>query len=530
MDNKRVLLAVALSFLVLMGFQYFFPAQQPAPQPAQTEQVASGQAVAPLPASNADPVNTEFILPAQGETITIETPLYTAAVNSSGGILDSFLLKKYFDTIEPDSPMVDIVGQGAASKAPLGLIFNGLPTWSKGAWETSATGHINVNEEYTLTLTAYVSGYRIARHLTFYPDTYYIAENVEVTNTGSVASLGRLTFTGAANKFVKEESRYNMTRIDYLLGDERTEVDDEDDLAAGIQTAGQFKWGAINSNYFLFALMPMSEEATLKARIQDDIFRIAFEETRTFDPGKTVEFNAGYYLGPSDRELLSQAPEELGLVTNFGWFDFLAKFLLVGLDWCYDNVYQNYGVAILLLTILIKLALWPLSQISYKSMKQMQRLQPHLAQLKEKYGDDKERMQKEMMQLYKTYKVNPASGCLPIFIQLPVFFGFYRALFGAVELRHASFIEHLPFTDIIWLADLSAKDPFYVTPIIMGGLMFLQQKLSPQAGDPMQQKIMLFMPLMMTVVFLNFPSGLVLYWLMNSIVSIIQQVSVLKSK
>jgi len=153
----------------------------------------------------------------------------------------------------------------------------------------------------------------------------------------------------------------------------------------------------------------------------------------------------------------------------------------------------------------------------------MKRLQPMLTKLREKYADDKERMNQEIMQLYKTYKVNPAGGCLPMVVQIPVFFGLYKALLGSIELRHASFINHVPFTDLVWLADLSVKDPYYVTPLIMGATMFIQQKMTPSGGDPTQAKIMLLMPVVFTFMFLNFPAGLVVYWLVNNVLSIAQQ-------
>ncbi|NMC51073.1 MAG: membrane protein insertase YidC, partial [Desulfovibrio sp.] len=177
-----------------------------------------------------------------------------------------------------------------------------------------------------------------------------------------------------------------------------------------------------------------------------------------------------------------------------------------------------------------KILFWPLTHKSYKSMDQMRKLQPHMAQIREKYKDDRQKMNEEMMRLYKTYKVNPAGGCLPMLVQIPVFIGLYQALLNAIELRHAPFITHVPFTDIIWLADLSVKDPFYVTPIIMGATMFLQQKMTPAPGDPTQAKIMLALPVVFTFMFLNFPSGLVVYWLVNNVLSIAQQWHLMRKK
>lgn len=268
--------------------------------------------------------------------------------------------------------------------------------------------------------------------------------------------------------------------------------------------------------------MPGSNDVTMKGKVQDDIFRIAAEQNVSFDKNIERRLSCSYYFGPMDAALMAKVPGNLEKAIDFGWFDIIAKPLVVALEW-FNQYVNNYGISIILLTIAIKILFWPLSHKSYKSMEQMKRLQPMMAKLREKHGNDKEALNKEMMQLYKTYKVNPAGGCLPMVLQIPVFFGLYKALMGTVALRHADFIHYLPFSDIVWLADLSAKDPLYITPIIMGATMFLQQKMTPSAGDPTQQKIMMLLPLVFTFMFLNFPSGLVVYWMVNNILSIAQQ-------
>jgi YidC/Oxa1 family membrane protein insertase len=220
---------------------------------------------------------------------------------------------------------------------------------------------------------------------------------------------------------------------------------------------------------------------------------------------------------------------------NFGWFDIIAKPFL----WIMNHIYgviPNYGVAIILLTVLTKILLWPLGNKSYKSMSEMKRVQPLMTEIREKYKNDKQKMNQEMMNLYRTYKINPMGGCLPMVVQIPVFFALYRMLYEAIELRHAPFVG--------WINDLSAPDrlfdfpfsiPFMEPPygipvltIVMGASMFLQQKMSPAPGDPAQAKIMMFMPLIFTFIFINFSSGLVLYWLVNNILSIAQQYYVQK--
>ena len=205
---------------------------------------------------------------------------------------------------------------------------------------------------------------------------------------------------------------------------------------------------------------------------------------------------------------------------DFGWFDIIAKPLLLSLTFFYRFL-GNYGLAIILITIIIKILFWPLTHKSFKSMRGMQKLQPEMAKLKEKYGDKKEEMAKQQMQLYKQYNVNPLGGCLPMLLQIPVFIALYRGLMDSIELRHASFIG-------FWINDLSAKDPTYIAPLVMGLSMFLQQKMTPTAADPAQAKMMLLMPVIFTVMFLNFPSGLVIYWLVNNLISIAQQLYINK--
>jgi YidC/Oxa1 family membrane protein insertase len=278
-------------------------------------------------------------------------------------------------------------------------------------------------------------------------------------------------------------------------------------------------------NYFLSAVVPpKGSDMVFKARIIDGgIWRVAVEAPDlVLDPGVPVLHKTDWWVGPKDREMLKIAPNELDSSLDMGWASFLAVPMIWLLQF-FQSLVVNWGVAIILLTVLIKILFWPLTRKSYKSMESMKKLQPLMAELQQKHGKDKNALNKEMMQLYKTYGVNPMGGCLPILIQLPVFIALYQALLHSIELRHAAFIAYLPFTDILWLADLSVKDPFYITPLVMGATMFLQQWLSPAMGDPTQRKIMLLMPVVFTFMFINFPSGLVVYWLCNNVLSIAQQ-------
>jgi len=541
-EKIRLVIAMALSAIVIFGWQYLNAptAEEQAEMArkaveAEKKTAALTQQTAEAGATTAAATPAPDFKPTAGTPVTVDTPLYTAVFNSQGGILEKFILKQYKDTIEADSPSVDLVGSKAFTKGPLGLILTQgnkeFHTWNRGQWAFKGSNIVMTAQDgtKTLTFTGQAGGFQIERTLTFHADSYLIDESATVTNMTNTGIEGSVSFTAAAKSMSAEDDRYNPTKVAFLNDEGREEMEDRDDLKEeGLSATGGLKWGAIESNYFIFAIMPGSNDTTLSAGVQDNIFRMAMNQEATFMPNVAKTLQASYFVGPTDREMLAKMPNQLEEAVNFGWFDFLAKPMLIGLNFFYDYVH-NYGIAIILLTIVIKLIFWPLSQKSYGSMEQMKKLQPMVAKLREKYGDDKQRLNQETMALYKTYKVNPMGGCLPMVVQIPVFFGLYKALLGAVELRHAPFIEYLPFTDLPWLADLSAKDPYYITPIIMGASMFLQQKMTPSAGDPTQQKIMLFMPLIFTFMFLQFPSGLVIYWLLNNLLSIGQQLMIARS-
>ncbi len=530
MENKNMIIALVLSFAVLFGWQYLFPTpKQETTAKTPEQQVEMNVDATTLTPEPKVPAIPQFI-PDTARQVTVETPLYTAVLNSQGGILESFVLKEYRQTIEPDSANVDLIGEKARHLAPLGIILNGSPTWSKGEWAFDGSdASLSAQESKTLIFRGKLGNFQLERRIAFSGDSYLIKEEVKVLNGGD-ASLGWLAFTAATESMSAADNRYNLTKISYLGPEGLEEEDSKDDLVeTGLDISSKLNWGAISSNYFMFALLPQASESTMKGKVQDDIFRVVMGEPTSFDPGQEKTLGCSYYIGPLVLAQLDKAPANLSAAIDFGWFDILAKPLLWVLNFCYKYV-GNYGTAIIILTILIKLLFWPLSQKSYKSMAQMKKLQPMIAKLKEKYGDDKQKLNQETMALYKTYKVNPAGGCLPMVIQIPVFFGLYKALLEGIELRHAPFISHLPFTDMVWLADLSAKDPFYITPLVMGATMFLQQKMSPTAGDPTQAKIMLLMPVVFTFLFLNFPAGLVVYWLVNNVLSIAQQWMMMKEK
>lgn len=531
MDMRRTILAIALSFLLLLGWNQFsvFMGWSPDPaiqQEAQKQATQQPDAPAdqtaqtqPLPTAPVAPLPT--FQPAPGRDVVVETPLYRAVFYSGGGILRELSLKQYRMGLAPDSPPVQLISPEAVAKSPMGIILDGAPSWSGTSW-TLEGGDLTLRngETGTLSFIGDVNGVRVTRTLTFDAGRYSFRENVGLQSEQPRSV--RLAFTMSTGK-LSEGGDYDLTRVSYFQDGSFKSEDSDKTLSTGINPSGNFSWASVMSNYFLAAIMPKDTNATLKAGLEGGAYRIAIEKSEIMvGPSHPASLETSYYLGPKEQKLLNAEPGDLASAINYGMFSIIARPLIAMLNF-FQQFVGNWGVAIIILTLVIKIILWPLSYKSYKSMEQMKKLQPMMTKLKEKHGDDKEAMNREMMQLYKTYKVNPASGCLPILVQIPVFIGLYQGLLGSIQLRHASFIPHIPFTDYVWLADLSVKDPYYITPIIMGLTMLLQQKLTPSAGDPTQQKIMMIMPVVFTFFFLNFPSGLVVYWLANNVISIAQQ-------
>ena len=281
---------------------------------------------------------------------------------------------------------------------------------------------------------------------------------------------------------------------------------------------GEIKWFSFGGEYFSAILIPPPDAKDLTLSVkgsEKDILKATISPAPSaIPPQQSVKIPYRVYLGPKDENQLKAIGVGAEKLVDFGWFTIVAKPLLWFVNLTH-TVTKNFGIDIILISILIKIIFLPLTQISFKSMKEMQKVQPEMNRLKETYKNDKARLQQEIMLLYKRRKVNPMSGCLPMVIQIPVFIALYNALQNTIEMRHAPFF--------LWIQDLSAKDPIYITPLIMGATMVIQQKMTPTAADPAQAKMFLLMPVMFTFLFLSFPSGLVLYWLVNNILSIAHQ-------
>ncbi len=381
------------------------------------------------------------------------------------------------------------------------------------------------------------SGLKITKTFSFDKERYMIHLAVALTNVGIKEIQGAFSVSGYSSAHEVESSFFKppddiinfQAYNDNGLEQETTfKVRKELLEAPGnkVQILGKdHQFIGFSSKYFLKAMSPESPDATLYNFLPQAEVPVVESSISTFNqklsPGDVKTFKFNCYLGPKAEKELVAAGHKFDMSRDFGWFSGIARFLVRVLN-IIQGFVGNYGIAIIIVTVLIKLVLFPLTHKSYKSMKAMSKLQPEIKILREQYSDDKNTLNQKMMELYRTHKVNPASGCLPMLLQLPIFLAFYRALYSSIELRHAEFFW--------WIHDLSAPDPYYVTPILMGATMVITQKMTPSSADPMQQKMMLAMPVVFTFLFLSFPSGLVIYWLMSNILSIAQQTYINKRK
>ncbi|HSL39099.1 MAG TPA: membrane protein insertase YidC [Desulforhopalus sp.] len=545
MDTYRAFLAIIISFVILLGYQYLFVGfDQPVavePQPSATTGTASEDAVPSPTAPAQSAVATQPTLPAvpppaydrlPGQVV-VETDLYTAVISEDGGTIQSFVLKGYSDTLESDSTGVELVKVSPSQGLPLQFSW-GSAVAPQVLFE-SPVKEVKLSAGKTIGELRMVAdagnGLVIERLFTFDNSSYLIDLAVKIVNTSETILQGvpqlhqvNAPFEGVASPvnnflFAGPAAFINGTLEEVSRGDFQ-------DAPKTLQ--GSIEWAGYKGNYFLCALVPLGDNGTSFTMQGTEELTKTFlaGNLDTLQPGAELVYKYHVFYGPKILGMLKDIGFNLDKALNFGWFDIIAKPTLWLLNMFY-GVFHNYGVAIIMVTVLFKAAFWPISQKGMKSMKNMQKLQPKMVKIKEKYKGDPARMNQEVMNLYKTYKVNPLGGCLPMVLQIPVFFALYKVLLQSIELRHAPFM--------LWITDLSAPDrlwigfdiPFLgglpVLTLLMGASMFFQQKLTPTTADPMQQKIMMLLPVVFTFMFLNFASGLVLYWFVNNLLSILQQ-------
>ena len=471
---------------------------------------------------------------AEARLVRVSTPSQEVWIDLRGGDIRRVLLPRYPVALDrPDVPFELLnVGDGRLYMAQSGLIGpDGLDSGSERPLFSVAQSRYQAEEGETVSvvLEAEHQGVKVRKIFGFRGGDYLIDLAYEVENNraepfraslfGQIKrdakappdqesfSLGPQPYLGAA--LTTAESRYQKISFDDLgEGDFRATVDGG--------------WIAFLQHYFLSAWVADEGDPNgyYGRKRNDGTYIVGYTgPLRTVAPGGTGEWRARFYAGPKDQKRLERIAENLNLTVDYGFLWWLAVPLFSLLDWLH-GLFGNWGMAIIMLTFLVKLVLYPLSSASYKSMANMRRVAPQMKRLQERYSDDRQKLSQEMMGLYKKEGVNPLGGCLPMLLPMPIFIALYWVLFESVELRQAPFM--------LWIDDLAAMDPYFVLPLLMGGTMYAQQLLSPTLGDPMQARIMKMMPIMFTVLFLFFPAGLVLYWLVNSVLSIAQQWYVMK--
>ena len=547
MEQSRLLIAIVLSLAIFLAWQFIFSpdeaerrqakkVESPAVEEKQaikdTEKPYTEAIEKPAPAAESTVEETPL---QEAATITVDTPLYQAKISENGAVFYSVLLKKYREKVQKDAPFKQILtGDETFGVGLLGFTGKSIAGLDKAVFTANLPSRqleVNDSPRDLTFLWRSQDGIVIEKTYKFSPDTYAIGMEVIIKN-GSGRGIQDKLFVALYSKAPGDKRMYAFEGPSALINDKLEEIKTKK-LKDQNTFDGKIKWVALQSRYFMSGLIPdQIEEASLHLALKSDQFVAAryLQPEKALQPGTQYTYKYQLFMGPKRIQELRNVGNDLQKVVDFGWFDIIAKPCLWLMNLFY-SVIPNYGVAIIIMTLLVKLLLWPLGQKSYKSMSEMKKIQPLMKEIREKYKDDKQRMNQEDMGLYRTYKINPLGGCLPMVVQLPVFFALYRMLYEAIELRHAPFF--------LWIDDLAAPDrlfrfdfsiPFMEPPygipvltIVMGASMLLQQKMSPPMGDATQAKMMMFMPIIFTFIFINFSSGLVLYWLVNNILSIAQQ-------
>jgi YidC/Oxa1 family membrane protein insertase len=544
--DRRTLLFIGISILIIIAYQELVlkriaPAPAPSPIAAPLATPARAGAAPEVPVGATPPAaientGTEDGAPLEGRSITVETDLYTVTLTTAGGRISSFTLRDFRSTKAPGSPPLDLIVPGDQSELPLGLELRGARVWSDGrsVYESSAPDRLSVTgtQEATVELRSGAGGPQIVKRLTFRGNAYPI--DLRVETPAATALQAELAAPGpdgqpAGAALVWSKTLRHEADAGGIYEQAASLIDGKlvlrplSKLTEPENLTGAIAWAGFEDHYFLSAVAP--QRATLVAlRPRGDAIETKIVTSRQDAGPLAVDYTL--FLGPKESGVLEAAGHDFQRALNLGWFGPISLFLLWLLNLSH-RVTGNYGVDIILLTILVKIAFWPLTQKSFQSMREMQKLQPEMAKLREKYKDDPKQMNAEIMELYKRHKVNPLGGCLPMILQIPVFFGLYQALSSTIQLRHAPFVG--------WITDLSAPERLMmfgygvpVLTILLGISMFVQQKMAPPAGDPTQQRIMMLMPIVFTYMFIGFPAGLTLYWLTNNVLTIAQQYFVVR--
>ena len=577
-DNKQFLLAIVLSALVILGWQYFIgvphmeqqrvdaPQEQqadrqsgaPSSSPSVTTPGAPGTGVGAAAGSAPGTLTRDQAL-AASPRVQIDTPSLTGSINLKGGRLDDLRLKRYHETVEPTSPIITLLSpegssdaywtdQGWAVTPGSGIT---VPT-SDTVWTAEGNGTLAPNAPVTL---VYDNGQGlIFRRIISVDDDYMFTVRQEVVNNGSqtvqlypYALVSRIGTPHTAGFYILHEGPLGVLGEDGLIELHYKDLLEAEKPISHQATGG---WLGITDKYWAVTVIP-DQQSQIEGRFFSH--KVGGREAYQSDflgktpvslaPGATGTYQSRVFAGAKVVNIVDRYGHEYGidrfdLLIDWGWFYFITKPLFSLLEF-FHRIFGNFGVAILITTVLVKLVFFPLANKSYKSMSVMKKLQPELLKIRERYADDRMKQQEAMMALYKKEKVSPVSGCLPIVVQIPVFFALYKVLFVTIEMRHAPFFG--------WIKDLSAPDPTTIFnlfglipwtpphmlmvgawPIIMGITQWVQMRLNPAPPDPVQAKIFNWMPVFFTFLLASFPAGLVIYWSWNNLLSVLQQYVIMR--
>jgi YidC/Oxa1 family membrane protein insertase len=529
MDFQRLIAFVVFSFSLLMLWNAWEDYKHP--KSVQTAQnIQQQDSSLPIPGQELQPSKPGLTISqtVKGARAIVKTDLITVEIDANGGDLRDLTLDTYHQDTDKAKLLKLFEESGNHSYfAQSGFVGNDLAT-HKTVYELQP-GEYDLKSgqnDLKVSMAAVLAGVEVVKTYTFHRGSYVIDVDYAIHNGGTTNIEGFPYFQFQRDgKKPDGESSYvrGFTGPAMYTESGKFQKIAFSDIEKGKQDyvkSAQDGWIGIVQHHFVAAWITpdpansVKREFYTRALGNDEYSAGMIMPVVKVAPGETKAVDMRLYAGPQDQEKLKVLAHGLEHVVDYGWLTIIAYPLFLLVSWL-NSLVHNWGVAIILLTVIVKMAFYPLSAASYRSMAQMRKLSPRLQHLKERYGDDRQKLQEQMMKIYKEEKINPLGGCLPIVVQIPVFIALYWALMSAVELRQAPFA--------LWIHDLSEPDPYYVLPLVMAATMFIQQRLSPKPPDPMQAKVMMFMPIAFSVMFFFFPSGLVLYWLSNNVLSILQQ-------
>ena len=527
MDIKRLIIFVVFSFSILMLWDAWQAKNQPVSDVSKTADAAIVDASLPAASSAAD-VNSDDTSNidklAPGERIKVNTDLYQAEISTIGGDLRHLTLNKHRADGKGEGRFV-LMDDNAANTmlyvAQSGLIGADLPNH-----KTVFTSEVNNYsmqagaDALKVKLSWAGNGLTVDKIYTFHRGQYEIEVTHVIHNASGAEVIPSVYYQITHDSESNQGSAFMPTFTGgayYTDADKFKKIKFTEMADANLSLKTKDGWIGIIQHYFASAWIPKAgtQDEFYTKQLADNLYAVGVvNPVGKIAPDATAEISATLFSGPQTEADLEAAAPGLEYAVDYGWLTIIAKPLF----WLLSKIHGfigNWGVAIIILTIMLKAAFFKLSAASYRSMAHMREMAPRMQSLKEKFGDDKQKLQQAMMEMYRKEKINPLSGCLPILVQIPVFIALYWVLLGSVELRHAPFFG--------WITDLSAKDPYYILPILMGASMIIQTYLNPAPADPLQAKVMKIMPVVFSIFFFFFPAGLVLYWLVNNILSIAQQ-------